>query len=241
MKTEPRFQKAKVVIGEGITHAMTDENGAITFTAYPDDVVTISAPGYEKTVATVQDLLKENRVELVRAKLFMTSDDNVPLPYMTVKKRNITGSEDVITGRQLETYPSIDLRNAFTGLVPGLQVTEYDGSTGISAEEKLYGYGITEKIGVTARGREMMYIIDDIPTDITEMTLDPQEIESVTIIKDIVGKAMFGPMGADGIVYIKTKRGKANERLLNVNIEDGISIIDRFPGWAIGGRLCNVK
>ena len=79
-------QKAKVVIGEGITHAMTDANGAITFTAYPDDVVTISAPGYEKTVATVQDLLKENSVKLVKAKLFMTSDDNVPLPYMTVKK-----------------------------------------------------------------------------------------------------------------------------------------------------------
>ena len=70
-------------------------------------------------------------------------------------------------------------------------------------------YRITDKIGVSARGRNMMYIIDDIPVDITEMTLDPQEIESVTIIKDIVGKAMYGPMGADGIIFINTKRGKS--------------------------------
>ena len=73
------------------------------------------------------------------------------------------------------------------------------------------------------------------------MTLDPQEIETVTIIKDIVGKAMFGPMGADGIVYIKTKRGRANERILNVNIEDGVSVIDRFPGWANGADYATLN
>ncbi len=234
-------QNAKVVVGEGIIHSMTDASGAISFSAYPDDYVTITAPGYEKNVSRVQDIIKDNSIKLIRAKLFMTSDDDVPLPYMTPKKRNITGSETVITGEQLAKYPSNDLRNAFTGLVPGLQVTELDGSTGISAEEKLGLYRITNKVSVSARGREMMYIIDDIPTDITEMTLDPQEIESVTIIKDIVGKAMFGPMAADGIVYIKTKRGRPNERILSVNIEDGVSVVDRFPGWASGSDYASLN
>ena len=233
--------KAKVVIGEGVIHAVTDENGAYSFMAYPDDFITISAPGYEKNVSPVQEILKSNTIRLARSKLFMTSDDNIPLPYMTMKKRNITGSADIITGDQLEKYPSNDLRNAFTGLVPGLQITENDGSTGISPEEKLGVYRITEKIGVSTRGRSMMYIIDDIPTDITEMTLDPQEIETVTIIKDIVGKAMFGPMGADGIVFIKTKRGKTNERVLNVNVEDGVSVIDRFPGWVSGADYARLN
>ena len=62
----------------------------------------------------------------------------------------------------------------------------------------------------------MLYIIDGVPVDITEMPLDPQEIESVTVIKDIVAKAMFGPLGANGVIFIKTKRGKINERNLNV-------------------------
>lgn len=233
--------KAKVVIGEGMTHAETDDNGAFSFMAYPDDYVTISAPGYEKSVSMVQDIIKGNTIKLVKSKLFMTSDDNIPLPYMMEKKRFITGSENVLTSDQLEKYPSIDLRNAFTGLVPGLQITEYDGSTGITAEEKLGNYRITEKIGVSARGRSMMYIIDDIPTDITEMTLDPQEIESVAVIKDVVGKAMFGPIGADGIIFIKTKRGRTNERVLNVNIEDGVSVIDRFPEYVSGADYATLN
>jgi TonB-linked SusC/RagA family outer membrane protein len=236
--------EAKVVIGEGMIHAYTDENGIYSFKAFPDDFVTISAPGFEKNVSLVQDIIKNSEVKLLKAKLFMTSDDDIPLPYMTQKKRHITGSANILTGNQLEKYPSVDLRNGFTGLIPGLQITEYNGSPGLSAEEKLGSYRITDKIGVSARGRNIVYIIDDVPVDITEIQLDPQEIESATIIKDIVGKTMYGPVGADGIIFIKTKRGKANERVLNVNIEEGVSVIDRFPEWVAGSdyaRLNNIS
>ena len=59
--------------------------------------------------------------------------------------------------------------------------------------------------GISSRGRSFMYIIDGVPADVTEVPLDPQEIESVTLIKDIVGKSKFGPVGTDGIIFIKTK------------------------------------
>jgi TonB-linked SusC/RagA family outer membrane protein len=232
---------AKVVVGEGVIHAETDVNGSYSFKAYPDDFVTITATGYEKYVSLVQEIIKNNTIKLVKAKLFMTSDDIVPLPYMTMKKRYLTGGYDVITGAQLEKYPSTDIRNAFTGLANGLQVTERNGSPGFSAEEENGTYSITEKIGVSARGRSIRYIIDNVPVDITEMPLDPQEIESVTIIKDIVGKTMFGPIAADGIVFIKTKRGRANERVLNVNIENGVSVIDRFPGMVSGADYARLN
>jgi TonB-linked SusC/RagA family outer membrane protein len=231
---------AKVVIGEGFIHAETDANGAYSFVANPGDFVTISAPGYDKSVSLIQDI-KDNTITLKGSKLYMTSDDNVPLPFKTEKRRFITGSDNVITSDQLEKYPSIDLRNALTGLVPGLQVTEYNGSTGISAEEKLGNNSITEKIGLSARGSNLMYIIDGVPVDITEMTLDPQEIESVTVIKDIAAKTMFGPMGAGGILYITTKRGKINERALNVNAEYGVSVIDRFPGMVSGADYATIN
>jgi TonB-linked SusC/RagA family outer membrane protein len=225
---------ANIVIGEGLIHAITDENGEFSFSAFPSEVVTITAPGFEKNASLVQDLLKDKTIRLKRSKLFMTSEDEVPLPYTIQKKRHLTGSTTLLKGDILEKYPSIDLRNAFTGIVPGLHVIERDGSTGISPEEKLGNYDITEKIEVSARGRDMVYVIDDMPVDITEMTLDPQEIETVTVIKDILGKSMYGPIGANGIIYIKTKRGRANERILNVNAEYGISVIDRFPGWVSG-------
>jgi len=196
--------KANVVVGEGMSHLETDAGGSLSFTAYPEDFVTITASGFEKKVCHVRDLMMNNTVALVKSKLFMTSDDNVPLPYLTMKKRVTTGSAMVIKGNRLEKYPNIDLRNAFTGLTPGLIISERNGSPGFYAEEENGSYGITEKVGVSARGTSLQYIIDDIPADVTEMPLDPHEIESVTVVKDIVGKAMFGPAASDWVILIKT-------------------------------------
>ena len=232
---------ALVVVDKGTKHVATDENGTCSFMAYPDDFVTVSATGYDKNVSLVQDIINNNTVKLLKSKLYMTSDDDVPYPFYTLKKRYITGSSAVLTDMQLEKYPTIDLRNAFTGLVPGLQITENNGQTGTSAEEGNGTYGITEKIDVSARGRSMMYIIDDVPTDITEMPLDPEEIESVTIIKDIVGKAMYGPAGANGIILIKTKRGRMNEHVMKVTVEDGTGVIDRMPGWTTGADYADLN
>jgi TonB-linked SusC/RagA family outer membrane protein len=234
---------AQVVVGEGMIHDETDGNGSLTLKAYPGDFVTVSASGYEKSVYLLEQIAENRVLILKKSKLFMSSDDDIPLPFSTIKKRRLTGSTAVVTGRQLEKYPSTDLRNAFTGLVPGLHISESNGSPGFSAEEKNGTYRITQKIGVTARGRSLIYIIDGIMTDITEMPLDPQDIESATIVKDIVGKSMYGPAGAGGIVLIKTKRGRSNERILNVNIEDGLSVVDRMPGFVSGAdyaRLNNI-
>jgi len=232
---------AQVVVGEGIIHAQTDAEGIFKFNGFPDDFVSVSNTGYDKSTFIVDQLLTNSNIKLKKSKRQMNSDDDVPLPFITKKKRNMTGNTTVLTSSQLEKYPSNDLRNALTGLVNGLEVRELNGQPGLSAEETSSRFGFSQKIDVGARGRTMMYIIDDIPTDITEMPLDPNEIESISIVKDIVGKSMFGPAAANGIVFIKTKRGKVNERILNVNIENGVSIVDRFPGWANGADYARLN
>jgi TonB-linked SusC/RagA family outer membrane protein len=238
------FAGAGIVLGEGLVHTETDEKGAVTLTANSiQEFITISAPGYESKVVVVSDLLKDPAVKLVRSKMFMTTDDDVNLPYLTVKKRHLTGSTSVFNAVTLDRYPSTDIRNALTGLVTGMEVYERDGSPGMSAEEKLGSYGAVEKVGLYSRGTSLMYIIDNIRMDITEIQLDPGEIESVSLVRDIVAKSMYGPAAANGIVYIKTKRGKENERLLNVNVEQGVSTIDRMPEWVSGAdyaRLNNI-
>lgn len=233
--------EASVVVGEGFIHTETDENGVVAFKASPEDYVTITSPGYEKKVVVAGDLSHDKTVQLIQAKLYMTSDDIVPLPFLSLKKRQLTGSASVIKGSLLEKYPSTDIRNALTGLATGIDVRELDGSPGLSAEEELAVFGIGEKVNISARGLNLIYIIDEIPTDITEMPLDPNEIESITIVKDIVGKAMYGPAGANGIVFIKTKRGKINERILSVNAEYGINTIDRMPEWVSGADYARLN
>lgn len=232
---------AQIVIGEGVKHLETDEKGFISVQAFPSDFVTVSSSGFEKSVILVGDILLNKTIKLQKSKLFMTSDDIVPLPFMSVRKRNLTGSSDVIDGDQLDKYPSNDLRNALTGLAPGLEILEKNGATGMSAEEKMGLFGATEKVQMSIRGRSPLVMIDNRPGDITEIQLDPQEVESVTVIRDIVSKAMFGPQAADGIIFINTKRGKENERILNVNIEDGVSIVDRFPQWTTGADYANLN
>ena len=232
---------ASVVVGEGFIHTMTDQNGESSFKASPEDFVTVTSTGYEKSVLIVGDLSSNGVIQLVKTKLFMASEDLVPLPFMSLKKGLLTGSSNVIKGSILDKYSSSDIRNAFTGLATGLDVRELDGSPGLSAEEELAVFGIGEKVNISARGRNMRYIIDEIPTDITEMPLDPNEIETVTIIKDVVGKSMYGPAAAEGIIFIKTKRGRPNERILSANAEYGISTIDRMPEWVSGADYARMN
>jgi hypothetical protein len=232
-----------VTVNEGFALTETNEHGVSSFKASPRDFVTVSHPGYEKAVVQADQLSANPKVVLQEAKLFMTSDDAVPLPFMTLKKRQVTGSYNVIKGSELEAYPSTDIRNAFTGVATGLEVQEMNGSPGLSAEEQLAVFGIGEKVNVTSRYLDMVYIIDEIPTNISEMPLDPGEIESVTVVKDVVGKAMYGPAAANGIVFIKTKRGKENQRTLHANAEYGVSSMDRMPDWVSGAdyaRLNNI-
>ncbi len=161
------------------------------------------------------------------------SEEVVPLPVANSrnKRYQLTGSAYMINGAQLERYPSSDLRNALKGLFPGLHVQEMNGAPGFSSEEEQGRYGITEKVDITTRGLGIRYLIDDVPVDITEMMLDPSEVESVTLVKDVAQKAMFGPYGANGIVYIKTRRGNSEGHKMSVNLESGVNITGRMPGF----------
>jgi TonB-linked SusC/RagA family outer membrane protein len=233
---------AGIILGEGLVHTETDLMGTVILKVQGDrEFVTISSPGYESQVMLVSDLITNPNIQLVKSKLFMTTNDDVPLPYMTIKKRHLTGSTSVLDANVLDKYPSTDIRNALTGLVTGMEVYERDGSPGMSAEEKLGAFGAAEKVGLYSRGSSLMYIIDDVRMDITEMPLDPAEIESVSLVRDIVSKTMYGPAAANGIVFIRTKRGKKNERVLNVNFEQGVSMIDRMPEWVSGADYARLN
>lgn len=229
-----QIPEAEIVVGEGFIHSETNQDGKFQFKARRTDVVTISEPGYEKVIIPVSQLLTNEEVELKTSSLYRTEDDKIALPYASTYKRNATGDYFVITGKELEKYPSLDLRNALAGLIPGLSVTELDGSTGLSAEENRGQFGATNRVNTYMRGKSPLFMVDDMPMDISEMSLDPDEIETITFIKDIVGKTMYGPQAANGVVFIKTKRGKNNERVLNVHMESGLSAVDRFPDWVSG-------
>jgi len=232
------LEEVYVTIGDGVTHAQTNHEGIVDFILNDKDVVTIYKKGYEKEKFGVSSIPEE--VILKEALLFKNAESNVVFPFFTFKKREITTSDFVLKGDDLESYPTSDLRNAFVGLVPGLDVVERNGSPVLSALEKAMD-GISPKVNLSMRGYYPIFIIDGLEVDISEMPLDPQEIESITVVKDILSKTMYGPKAADGIINIITKRGSQNEGVVRASIERGISIVDRFPEWVSGAEYAELN
>ncbi|MCJ7447657.1 MAG: carboxypeptidase-like regulatory domain-containing protein [Bacteroidales bacterium] len=234
---------ASVVVGEGITHALTDANGAATFKGYPEDVVTITAFEYDKKVVPIIDVVNANTVTLIRGKIHMTSGDVVQMPFTALKRRNLTGPEVVIDRSWFSHYPSTDIRNSLTGISSMYDVRENDGSPGMSPLEGLQQYqGLSNSYGSTDKFSGMPYIIlDDMPAEIQELIIDPSEIESATLVKGILGTAMYGPAATGGVLYLKTKQGVKNERLLHIDIENGVSVVDRMPGYVSGAEYAGLN
>lgn len=240
-KNNVPIKVGQISLQDGKVLAKVDKNGSVAFRVSRNEVVKVSAPGYRNQTVSTDNLLKNTRITLSEDEPVSRDEELVGLPYLSLERKRLTGSVYKLSGDQMEKYPTSDLRNALSGLVPGLRITEFNGAPGVTAEEKLNIYGISEKVGVSSRGFEMMYLIDGIPVDITERPLDPQEIASVTVIRGIVGKAMFGPSAANGIISITTNRGSVNKRSLRVNVESGTSVIDRMPEWVSGADYARLN
>ncbi|MDR0845669.1 MAG: TonB-dependent receptor plug domain-containing protein, partial [Tannerella sp.] len=233
----------QVIVDEGIQHLRTGNDGKVQFESRPGAPVTFYKRGFVRNVKQAGELQSAGEITLTTAELFASEEDVIPLPFNNILKKHSVGSSVVLTGDDLEQFSTSDIRNALTGLVAGIEVIERHGAPGMTALERINRWDAGSKVDITGRGKTFMYMVDGVPVDIAETPLDPQEIETVTIVRDVVEKALYGAFAANGIVYIKTKTGRHNDRVLNVSVESGIKFIDRMPEYTNGtdyARLNNI-
>ena len=232
---------AEITVGEGLGRYTTDSDGRVSINCAVSDNVRVQMNGYKSVSIRAGVLVDSDSVVLVPDVLFAGDTDDIILPYSTLKKRFSLGSTVTISGEELARYSSADIRNALTGVLPGVEVRENYGQVGVSPLEHIGQYGASTAISVSARGRQLIYIVDDVPVQINEVPLDPEQIESVTVIRDGMEKTMYGPTAADGIVFIKTKRGAYNDRYLNVSYEQGVNVTDRMPGFVNAAQYAQLN
>ncbi|MBR1869506.1 MAG: TonB-dependent receptor plug domain-containing protein, partial [Bacteroidales bacterium] len=232
---------AEVSVGEGRSHHTSDKDGTVSINCSVRDRINITKDGFKSVVIRAGVLVDSDSVVLIPDILFAGEGDDLVLPYSSVKKRYSVGSTVTISGEQLAGYSSADIRNALTGVLPGVEVRENYGQIGVSPLEHTGQYGASTAISVTSRGRQVMYVLDDVPVQINEIPLDPQQIESVTIIRDGLEKTMYGPTAADGIVFIRTKSGAHNDRWLGVDVESGVNVTDRMPGFVNAAQYAQLN
>lgn len=141
-------------------------------------------------------------------------EEVVVVGYVTQKKATITGSVSTITTKDLKQSPTANLNNALAGRMPGLMVNQFvGGEPGVDrADIRIRGMS-------TYGDQTPIVIIDGVEREMSYLA--PEEIETFTILKDASATAPYGVRGANGVIIISTKRGKASERP-NVNFKASI-------------------
>jgi len=144
-----------------------------------------------------------------------TLDEVVVTAYGTTTKGAFTGSASVIKAEKIEARQVSNLSNALTGTVAGVQVLSDNGQPGTSAKIRIRG------VGSINAGMDPLYVVDGVPFDGDLSSINTQDIESMTVLKDAASTALYGARGANGIIMVTTKRGKSGKAVVNFDAKIG--------------------
>ncbi|MDN3695181.1 TonB-dependent receptor plug domain-containing protein [Chryseobacterium tructae] len=144
-------------------------------------------------------------------------DEVVVVAYGKAKRNSYTGSVATISSDKINNRPVTNVTKALEGQVPGIQVTGASGQPGATATIRIRG------VGSVSASSEPLYVVDGIPFDGNINGISPNDIESISVLKDATASALYGSRGANGIIIVTTKSGKKGEARVNFNISQGFS------------------
>lgn len=149
-------------------------------------------------------------------------EEVVVMGYGTQKRSDITGAIGMVGAKEFEDEPIIQVGQALQGKVAGLQVSQNSGAPGSGILIRIRGTG-------TVNNAEPLYVVDGNP-NANPLDLVPEQIESIQVLKSASAAAIYGAQGANGVILITTKQGKAGKSQLDVNFSQGFQQIQKeFP------------
>jgi TonB-linked SusC/RagA family outer membrane protein len=216
---------ATVQVKGGNKGAATDDAGNFTISVGPKAVLVISSVNF--ATQEVRDLssiplvitLKPGKNDLAEV---------VVVAYGTQNKTNVTGAIASVKGSLIEDRPHTSIDKALQGAVAGVQVSSSNGIPGSSADIRIRGIG-----SLNSASQSPLWVIDgnvntlqgDLTTNTTTAnalsTLNPDDVESISILKDASATALYGSQAANGVIIVTTKSGKAGKTKVNLSTEIG--------------------
>lgn len=193
---------ANVMVKGGKTGTITDMNGQFRISVpKQSSVLVISFIGYATKEVTVGN---KKTLDVVLKEDGVTLDEVVAVGYATVKKSDLTGSVAKVDMGDLTKSQVLSFDQALGGRVAGVQVVTSDGQPGAEANIVIRG---SNTISDTSDGSPL-YVIDGFATEnANPSALNPNDIESIDVLKDASATAIYGARGANGVIIITTKRG----------------------------------
>ncbi len=194
------------------TGTVTDIDGNFSISAPSDARLEISYIGMvSKTVKAGRNL------KIVMDPDSKALDEVMVVAYGTTTKGTYTGSAGVMTADAIEKRQVSNVSNALAGEVAGVQIQNNNGQPGTSARVRVRG------VGSINAGTDPLYVVDGMPFDGDLSSLNTQDIESLTVLKDAASTALYGARGANGIIMITTKKGSAGKARVNVDAKWGVN------------------
>lgn len=132
--------------------------------------------------------------------------------YATAKKYSFTGAASTVKGDEIAKLQTSSVSRALEGTVAGLQASAASGQPGTDAEIRIRG------IGSINASSAPLYVVDGVPYDGSVNSINPEDIASMTVLKDAASAALYGSRGANGVIIITTKQGRADSKT-TVNVK----------------------
>ena len=219
--------------GSTTIYSMTDALGGYKISVPSDGILVVSCLGYKTAEVTVSG---RNVLDIVLESDTETLDDVIIVAYGTVRKEAATGAVATMKNDGLAETPALSVDKMLSGKMAGVTITSETGQPGGSSQIRIRG---TSSINA---GNEPLWVVDGIPvmngdqsyftnTNNAIATINPNDIESITVLKDAAATSIYGSRAANGVILVTTKSGKAGKATFSARAKMGASTLANDNGF----------
>ena len=231
---EPLIGATISVQGNEAHGVVTDIDGKYTLEVGPDDKILVVA--YLGMKTQLIKVPKKEHLNVVLQPETMNLEEVVVTGYGNFTKSSFTGSANTLKGDMMKDIPVMSVEQKLQGMTMGVSITSSSGQPGANQSIRIRGMGSFNA------SQEPLFVIDGVPVtsgslsaggaDAAYMnnsktnimsTLNPADIENITIIKDAAAASLYGSRAANGVILITTKKGKAGKAQVSFNMSGGFS------------------
>lgn len=214
---------ANVVVKGTTRSAQTDFDGKYSVKAKQGETLVFSFTGYNdySVVVGAGNTYNAKLQENVK-----TLNEVVVVGYATTTKERFTGTATKINAENLEAKTVANVSQALRGEVAGVNVITSSGAPGSDAAIRIRGFGSING------NRDPLYVVDGAPFSSDVSSINPADIESMTVLKDAAATSIYGTRGANGVILITTKQGKVGKSVVSVDVRTSINTL-KLPGYNV--------
>ena len=208
---------------------ITDFDGKFTLTNVPESgTIEISFVGYKTVNVAVKG---QSTIKVILEEDTETLEEVVVVGYGVQKKSDVTGALTQVSSKTIRERPVQNALQAMQGKAAGVQITS-NNRPGELGDVRIRG---SRSLNAS---NDPLYVIDGIPMSVGSMAdVNPNDIESMEILKDASATAIYGSRGANGVILITTKKGKTGKVTINYDGTVSFSKIHSMTDWMNSGEL----